>query len=146
MVRPFGYVEDHPVVRRIGDRDLYLGNAHAADPERCGGVDFEHVLTLTDTRSGTTHHHPLVDGEGTEWPAFEAAVDTARDLHRKEGTLLVHCKAGISRSSTVLATLLAAEEGTNFADALAEVQRARPHATPNPALVELAVCYLAAGA
>lgn len=145
LIRPLGYVEDHPVLRRIGDRDLYLGNASAADPARRDGVEFEYVLTLTDVQPGTTHHHPLVDGEGTEWRAFEAAVDTASDLHRREGPLLVHCKAGVSRSATVTATLLAATENRSFADALGEVQEARPYATPNPALHELAVYYLAAG-
>ena len=33
-VRPIGYVEDEPVIRRIGERNLYLGNKHAADSER----------------------------------------------------------------------------------------------------------------
>ena len=143
LVRPFGYVEDHPVVRRIGDRDLSLGNWLAADSARHDRT-FEYVLSLTeDEQPLTTHHRPLVDGPGNDWTAFAAAVDTARTLSRRDGSVLIHCTAGISRSGTLVATTLAAEEGREFGDALAIVQEARPHAIPHPALHELAVVYLA---
>lgn len=146
LVRPKGYVEDEPVIRRIGDRDLYLGNALAARPDHHGRT-FEYVLSATDEEHPlTTHHRPLTDGPGNEWAAFEAAVDTARALYRRDGSVLVHCKAGISRSSTLVAAALAAEESLEFGDALGLVHEARPHAMPNPALHKLAVMYLAARA
>ena len=144
LARPFGYVEDRPVIRRIGDRDLFLGNALAADP---GEHDcaFDHVLSATrEEHPLTTHHRPLHDGPGNDWPAFEAAVDTARALHRREGSVLIHCRAGISRSATLVATALAAAEGRRLRGALGVVQEARPHAVPHPALHEAAVVYLAA--
>lgn len=144
LVRPFGYVEDRPVIRRIGDHDLFLGNALAADPDEHGRT-FDHVLSATrEEHPFTTHHRPLRDGPGNDWPAFEAAVGTARALHRREGSVLIHCRAGISRSTTLVAAALAAEEGRRFRAALALVQEARPHATPHPALHEAAVVYLAA--
>lgn len=142
-VRPIRYVEDHPVLCQVGDRLLFLGNVHAADPDRCDR-SFDAVVSLTsDPRPATTHHHPLVDGEGNEWAAFAAAVDETRRLSREDGTVLVHCRAGISRSSAVLATAIAAAEGQRFREAMADVQAARPHAVANPALVDLAVAYLA---
>ena len=151
VVRPIGYVEPFPVVRRIGDRELSLGNKFAACPDRLTACPdrhdrtFEYVLSATsDPYPLTTHHHPLIDGPGNEWNAFEGAVDDARRLYERDGSLLVHCKAGISRSSTIIATTLAAEDGLGFHDALAIVQEARPIATPHPALHELAVVYLAA--
>lgn len=144
IVRPLNYVEDEPVIRRIGDRDLYLGNVFAADP----GVHdrrFDHVLSLTtDDYPLTTHHEPLHDGPSNDWPAFERAVDTARTLYRQDGSLLVHCMAGISRSSGLIALTLAAEEDRPFRAALDIVHDARPSAMPHPALHELAVIYLAA--
>lgn len=144
LVRPKGYVEDEPIIRRIGHRSLYLGNAFAANPEHHDRT-FEYVLSATaDEHPLTTHHRPLADGPGNEWAAFEAAVDTARRLYRREGSVLIHCKAGISRSTTLVATALAAEEDRRFRDALALVQDARPYAMPNPALHTLAVIYLAA--
>lgn len=146
VVRPLNYVADEPVVRRIDDRDLYIGNRLAADPDRHDrSFEFEYVLSVgSDEYPLTTHHHPLEDGPGNEWAVFEAAVETARELYRRDGSLLVHCKAGISRSTTLLATTLAAEEDRTFADALALVQRARPFAIPHPALHERAIYYLAA--
>ncbi|WP_233553994.1 dual specificity protein phosphatase family protein [Halococcus sp. IIIV-5B] len=142
--RPFGFVEDHPVIRRIGEHDLFLGNRLAVDPARHDRA-FEFVLTLaSDTEPLTTHHRPLVDGPGNDWSAFESTVDTARWLFRRDGSLLVHCTAGISRSSTVLAATLAAEERTSLAEAFDVVLDARPSAVSHPALRELAVVYLAA--
>ncbi|WP_423744906.1 dual specificity protein phosphatase (plasmid) [Haladaptatus sp. SPP-AMP-3] len=144
FVRPLGYVADEPVVRRIGARELFIGNESAARPDRHDRT-FEYVLSAsTEKHPLTTHHHPLIDGAGNEWRAFEAAVDTARRLFRRDGSLLVHCTAGVSRSSTLIAATLAAEEDREFHDALAIVQDVRPHAMPNPALHELAVTYLAA--
>lgn len=144
LVRPFGYVADEPVIRRIGDRELYLGNGLAADGD-FHDHRFRYVLSATmDERPLTTHHHPLNDGPGNDWPTFEAAVDTARMLFRRNGPLLIHCNAGISRSSTLIATTLAAEEQRGFDDALDIVRDARPHALPHPALHESAIVYLAA--
>lgn len=143
-VRQYGHVEDEPVARRVGDRELFLGNGRAAHPgdhaER-----FEYVLSATrDPGPLTTHHHPLVDGPDADYGEFAAAVDAARRLHRRDGPLLVHCEAGISRSSALVATTLAAEEGLPLRDALDAAQDARPQAVPHPALHELAVVYLAA--
>lgn len=106
---------------------------------------FAFVLSLTDeSYPPTTHHRPLADGPGNDWSAFEAAVDTARRLYRRDAPVLIHCAAGVSRSSTVVATALGAEEGRRFDDALSIVREARPIATPHPALHEVAVVYLAA--
>ncbi|SFK79090.1 Dual specificity phosphatase, catalytic domain [Halogranum rubrum] len=144
FLRPLGYVEPVPIIRRVRNRELYLGNQHAADPT-AHDRSFSVVLTVSsDEQPLTTHHRPLTDGPGNDWRAFTDAVDTARRLQRHEGSLLIHCKAGISRSSTVLATALAANEGCAFDDALTRVQLARPAAVPHPKLHELAVTYLAA--
>ncbi|WP_058992976.1 dual specificity protein phosphatase family protein [Haloarcula sp. CBA1127] len=143
-VRPVGFVSDEPVVRQIGNRALYLGNKHAARPE-AHDRSFEHVLSATsEAYPLTTAHHPLIDGAGNEWTAFEAAVDTARRFVRADSPALIHCKAGVSRSATLIATAIAAEENRPLSDALAAVRAARPIATPNPALYKLAVIYLAA--
>jgi len=142
-VRPKTYVEPYPVLRRIGDRALFLGNRHAADPERHDRA-FDAVLTVRSGAGGlTTHHRPLIDGDEATWERFAAAVDAGRRLFAADGSLLVHCTAGISRSTAVVATVLAAEERRTFHDALTEVQTERPQAIPHPRLHELGVCYLA---
>jgi atypical dual specificity phosphatase len=125
---------------------LFIGNVHAADPER-HERQFDHVLSVTgDEQPLTTHHHPLSDGADNDWRTFEAVADAAHLLYRRDGSTLVHCEAGISRSATLVALALAAEEDWTFVDALHEVQNARLHAVPHPALHELGVVYLAARA
>lgn len=143
LLRPFGYVEPRPVVESLGVRGLSIGNRHAAT--HCVDREFDAVLSVSaQSHPLTTHHHPLVDGEGNDWAAFAAAVDAARELSRLDGPVLVTCKAGVSRSTAVLATAIASEAGQSFREGLRAVEAARPAALPHPALVELGVCYLAA--
>lgn len=144
LVRPFGYVHDDPVLARVPRRDVWLGNVHAADGTT-HGRSFSHVLSLTAApQPATTHHRPFADDRDHDRGAFRAAVDDARALFARDGDVLVHCKAGISRSAAVLATAIAAADRRPFRDALDVVHAARPVATPHPALVESAVAYLAA--
>ncbi|WP_435333638.1 dual specificity protein phosphatase family protein [Haloarchaeobius sp. TZWWS8] len=139
-VRPLGYVEDSPVARRVGDREVFIGNVHAPT----SGREFETVVSLTDAQPTTTDHHPLVDGPEADFSTFAAAVDATRARMRADGSVLVHCRAGVSRSSAVLAAALATEQETSFVDELHRVQQARPTAVPHPALHELGVVYVAA--
>jgi len=144
VVRPFGYGHDDPVARRIGERDLFVGNVAAAESPR-GDPPVERVLSLTaDPCRSTTHHRPLVDGPDNEWADFEAAADAACRLLRKPGEpLLIHCSHGVSRSAVVAAVALAVVEDRSLRDALALVRMARPPATVHPALRQQAVWYLA---
>jgi atypical dual specificity phosphatase len=144
FVRPYGYVADRAVARRLGDRNLFLGNALAATPETCDRM-FDSVLSLTrEPRALTTHHRPLTDDDTNDWRTLADAVDTARRLYRRDGSVLIHCKAGVSRSSAVTAAALAVEKGRQFVDALHLLQDARPHAVPRPALHEQGIVYVAA--
>jgi hypothetical protein len=140
--RPYGYAADHPVAVRLGDRDCFLGNEAAATPA-CDR-EFDRVLSLTrEPKPRTTDHHPLTDDDANDWREFAAACDTARDLLRAEGSTLIHCRAGVSRSAAVAAAAIAASEHRPFVDALHGVQDARPHAIPHPALHALGVQYVA---
>ncbi len=142
VVRPFGRCHDGPIARRIGDRDLFVGNRHAADPEQYDR-SFDRVLSLTaDQAPATTHHQPLNDGPENDWPAFEAAADAARGLPG-DGRSLIHCSHGISRSPIVAAAAVAVVEHRPLADALSLVRSARPPAVPHPKLREQAVWYVA---
>jgi len=142
-VRPLRYVEPGPVVRRIGSRDLHIGNRHAADPDAHDRT-FDHVVSVSsDSYPLTTHHRPLIDGSNAAWETFAGAVDAARECYGRDGSVLVHCNAGISRSTAVLAATLAVEEERTVHDALTEIQDARPHALPHPRLHELGVTYVA---
>lgn len=142
--RPFGFVADKPVVRQVGNRPCFLGNVHAADPSATGSRFNQVVSATADPQPTTTHHRPLDDGDDNDWQRFAAAVDATRDCLRAPGTTLVHCKAGVSRSTTLIATAVAAEESTAFRAVLNEIHKTRPVATPHPALRRDAAIYLAA--
>lgn len=142
-VRPIGFRSDEPVARPIPNSNLVLGNQHAAGDAFADS--YAAVLSLTpQAQPLTTDHQPLIDGHGNEWRTFEAAIDTARELARLDSPVLIHCKAGISRSTTVIATALAAEAGTTFQQALDRILQVRPLAVPHPTLHKLGVYYLAA--
>jgi protein-tyrosine phosphatase len=143
-VRPYGHVAADPVLHELPARGLAAGNAAAGDSDALRDR-FDAVLSATsEPRALTTHHCPLVDGPDNAWGAFEAAAETACELHEREGRLLVHCRAGVSRSTTLAATAVAVVEGRSFVDALQVVQDSHPDAIPHPALHQQAVQYLAA--
>jgi len=144
------------VLKQIGDRPLYLGNQCAV-----GADGVSHNMTETFAEEGvpvlsinkreqplTTHHHPLHDGAGNDLAAFEAAMDTARELYQavlegdRPGPMMVNCAAGISRSTTTIAVTLAATEKVSFETGVQKVKTYRARASPHPALVELAEAYL----
>jgi atypical dual specificity phosphatase len=143
------------VVRQIGTRPLYLGNQYAA-----GDDDMTHELVETFAAPGvpvlslgggdlplTTHHHPIHDGANDQ-ARFNTAMDTACRLYRevdagdRPGPMLVNCAAGISRSTTAIATILTTTEAVSFETAVKTVQKHRECADPHPSLVEHAATYL----
>ncbi|KAM3606798.1 uncharacterized protein V6R79_023380 [Siganus canaliculatus] len=56
-------------------------------------------------------------------------IDQAR---AQNGVVLVHCNAGVSRSSSVLIGYLMLREGLSFDAAYDQVKQARPSVRPNP--------------
>lgn len=134
-------LRDHPAAEKIGTRPLYVGNADAASPRTSPETEF--VLTLCSfDQPTTTHHHPIPDSDAIEQGDFDDAVDTALDLYRSDGDLFVHCAAGVSRSPTVVATILAMTENMGFDEALEIVQSHRELANPHPALKSCALEYI----
>ena len=47
------------------------------------------------------------------------------------GVVLVHCNAGISRSTSIVIGYLMLREGLSFEEALGQVKHARPSVCPN---------------
>ncbi|KAM3862663.1 dual specificity protein phosphatase 19-like [Diretmus argenteus] len=56
-------------------------------------------------------------------------IDQARE---QSGVVLVHCNAGVSRSSSIVIGYLMLREGLSFDDAYRQVKQARPSVCPNP--------------
>lgn len=130
---------------RIGDRDLWIANGGGIEPDHLAAMalDPDHVVSLNRTATGaTTDHHPLKDGYVNDQQEFTAAVETTRKHIQDEGIVIVNCAAGISRSSTVLATAIAAEDDISFETAVEEIKKTRPRARPHPKLQLNAYAYL----
>ncbi len=126
---------------------------------RHGGSGVSHVLSLLDT------HHPSPDALGdygaidhellrfddvvAEFPGFVACgeADVRRILALGERLraagegarhLLVHCHAGISRSTASAAVLMAQFNPGRETEAFLRILDLRPHAWPNTRIVEFA--------
>ena len=82
-------------------------------------------------------HFEMADGRQDEnggdhsYEIFERTVDYVREQVQAGRTTLVHCHLGISRSSVVFATAIAAERDISFGEALQLVEDARPIVDPN---------------
>ena len=106
------------------------GNPAPDGFEQCASrirLEFHDVIEDTDFEFGPKAQH------------VETVIDFARNIEHEYGTLLVHCEAGISRSSaaalTVVTTWLGAGKAREAVDKIYAVQ---PHARPNSRLIELA--------
>lgn len=65
-------------------------------------------------------------------------IDQAR---AQEGVVLVHCNAGVSRSSSIAIGYLMLREGLSFDDAYGQVKLARPSIRPNPGFYQQLQSY-----
>lgn len=54
----------------------------------------------------------------------------------KDGVVLVHCNAGVSRAAAVVTGFLMYSERLSFASAFSVVKNARPAACPNPGFMD----------
>ncbi|MFQ5757505.1 MAG: tyrosine phosphatase family protein [Acidiferrobacterales bacterium] len=76
---------------------------------------------------------------GPQLSDVEQVIDFGKQIQHEGGKLLVHCEAGISRSSAAALTVLATWLGTGKEqEAVDKTYAAQPHAWPNSQLVELA--------
>ncbi len=133
------------IAARIGDRDLWIGNVGAIKPRHLAKMELdpEYVVSVNGSATEvTTDHHPLTDGSVNDHQQFANAVAATRKNTRNDGTVLVNCSVGVSRSATVIATAIAAEDDLSFNAAVAEIRETRPRAQPHPKLQFNAYAYL----
>ena len=67
---------------------------------------------------------------------FDEAADFIKKAIEKAGQVLVHCYAGVSRSTSCVIAYLIKHEGMNFHDALRLCRRGRSIVQPNPGFIE----------
>jgi predicted protein tyrosine phosphatase len=135
--------------------------------EQHSGRAVTHVLSILDPdcpdpdafRAYDTHHRtilrfhdiiePIPDQILPEPPDVEAILEFGRALdkgaaERNEGHLLVHCHAGISRSTAAMAMLLTqAHPDEDESEIFARLLKIRPQAWPNSRMIAFADDLLA---
>ena len=83
-------------------------------------------------------HVKLIDGPGNSEETFSQAVAALHQLLADGHTVLVHCHEGISRSPTVVATVLAQIHAYTIEQAFIIIARFRPQIFPKEALIAMA--------
>lgn len=81
------------------------------------------------------YHYIEINDDPTEniFQHFEAATDF---IHQQKGAVLVHCAAGVSRSSTICIAYLIRYGGFTVEQALVICKIARPVINPNDGFME----------
>lgn len=64
-------------------------------------------------------------------PTFSRAVQFISRAHMKDANVLVHCRAGVSRSATLCAAYIANKEGVHPEYAIQHMKRSRSIVNPN---------------
>jgi predicted protein tyrosine phosphatase len=86
--------------------------------------------------------HDVADATGCEAPPTQGHVERLLAFGngwQAEAPMLIHCWAGISRSTAAAYTLLCQRAGPGHEFELAQLLRARaPHAYPNPMIIRFA--------
>ena len=114
--------------------NAYVGSLSGVrDTDFLNEVQPSIVVSLTQTRiTETTYHHPLVDGLNYQ-RKFASAVETVVNALENGEDIVVHCRAGRSRSVGVLSTSLAEHRGIEFSEALESIRDVRD-TDPRPAI------------
>ncbi len=125
---------EHQMRKIIPDR-LWLGNA--ADARDLEGVLEAGIVAMVDLameeltpvlpRSTVYCRFPVVDGEPGNRQVLSMAIETVVSLLEKRIPTLVFCRAGMSRSPSVVAAALAIVNGGSPEQRLAEVVAGKPH-------------------
>lgn len=115
--------------------------------------EFDHVLSVNNPDFGEhahlsehppdfepDHHYGLNDGQNPQ-ERFDAAVNKAIELIERDGDVLIHCSAGVSRSATVIITALCCVEDRSW-DRIYNDVSARKYIQPSYGLVENASKHL----
>jgi predicted protein tyrosine phosphatase len=127
--------------RRVDGLVSVGGRRAAADPATVRRLGVTHVIELcAGDPAPVRAAHPgvaylrIAARDAPEYPIdahFGACLRFIRAAAAAGGHVLVHCRAGVSRSVAVVAFYRMAAHGETYARAMWRVRRARPMAWPN---------------
>ncbi|KAF6737406.1 Dual specificity protein phosphatase 19 [Oryzias melastigma] len=138
----YGFVEDKSLDLQVGvvRPFLLLASQDAAhDIETLCKFKVSHVLNVAYGVSNLFPHQmvyktlQILDLPDTDITSYMEECSTFIDQAKEQGgVVLVHCNAGVSRSSSIVIGYLMLREGLSFDDAFSQVKQARPSSCPNP--------------
>ena len=111
----------------VGGKALAGGAEHYAPPF---ADSLEYLVVDVDDTEKAADAEAL----GTCFEKSTSYIDNALQM-KKNGAVLVHCLAGVSRSSSVVCAYLISCHNMSMEEAIRMVRSARPCATPNPSFV-----------
>jgi protein-tyrosine phosphatase len=125
--------------------DIYMGDiADAGNAEWLEEGSPTAVLKLSHSDPETPYPDavtvrdaPMIDGPQNDYEDFATAAEAMLDL-LGDHTVFVHCRAGISRSSSVTAAALAVRRDIPVGEAVDLIREGRPRIHPHPHLREQA--------
>ncbi|XP_031629889.1 probable dual specificity protein phosphatase DDB_G0283417 isoform X2 [Contarinia nasturtii] len=141
--KTYGFIVDTKpdfVPACISDDFLYLGSQDAVTQENVQKYKFTDILSIgietppsdIDSNAIRTHYVACLDLPET---CLEAIVRQSNqiicDVHERTGRILIHCNAGVSRSSTICIAYLILEHKMSFDVAFALVKSKRECIRPN---------------
>lgn len=119
---------------------IYLGGLpNLYNKHRLKSLGITHILTvMLGVKSSYPDHEfntlniPVRDVEWEKlYKYFDTAVDFIKNCEQSDGNIFVHCKCGVSRSSTLIAAYLIREKNMSADDAIKYLQLSRPKVNPN---------------
>ncbi|KAF3707937.1 Dual specificity protein phosphatase 19 [Channa argus] len=137
-----GFVEDKSLDLQIASQDA------VHDIDTLQRYKVSHVLNVA---YGVINLFPdqlvyktlqILDLPETDITSYLGECSTFIDQAREQnGVVLVHCNAGVSRSSSIVIGYLMMREGLSFDEAYSQVKLARPSMHPNPGFYQQLQSY-----
>ncbi|XP_054827968.1 dual specificity protein phosphatase 19 [Eublepharis macularius] len=141
-----GYVQDLRLDLQVGVIKpwLLLGSQDAAhDLETVKKYRVTHILNVAYGVENafpddlTYRSIPILDLPETEILSyFPECFEFIEQVKLKDGVVLVHCNAGVSRAAAIVIGFLMHSEGLSFSQAFSLVKNARPAICPNSGFME----------
>uniref|UniRef100_A0A8C8ZKE6 Dual specificity phosphatase 19 n=1 Tax=Prolemur simus TaxID=1328070 RepID=A0A8C8ZKE6_PROSS len=109
-------------------KDARIHVVEELEPRSGGGCGYVQDLSL-DLQVGVIKPWLLLGSQ-------DAAHDLDTLKKHKDGVVLVHCNAGVSRAAAIVIGFLMNSEETSFTSAFSSVKNARPSICPNSGFME----------
>ncbi|XP_021012557.1 dual specificity protein phosphatase 15 isoform X1 [Mus caroli] len=118
---------------------LYLGNfIDAKDPDQLGRNKITHIISIHESPQPLLQditYLRISVSDAPEVPIkkhFKECVHFIHSCRLNGGNCLVHCFAGISRSTTIVIAYVMTVTGLGWQEVLEAIKASRPIANPNP--------------